>query len=268
MARQSRSIRVINILEAVAGADHPLRPADLMEACDLPKATVHRICALLTERDYLRQPIGGRGLVPGPRLLDLANAVLANQSFGAVRHAVLESLAREVGETCNIAIPSSTHMIYWDRVETHWPLKFQLPVGSRVPLHCTAGGKLYLSSLPAERRAKLVAHLDLEKRTANSITDPKLLEQAVRMIAEEEMGIDDEEFIDGMIAVSVPVKNEEGKLVATLAMHAPVFRMTLDEAKSHISRLRDAAARLGSDTAELRESAEQRYRELDQSRQA
>src|SRR3546814_12056739 len=67
----------------------------------------------------------------GPRLLELANAVLSHQSLGAVRHAVLEALAREVGETCNIAIPAATHMIYWDRVETHWPLKFQLSIGDR-----------------------------------------------------------------------------------------------------------------------------------------
>src|SRR3546814_17809947 len=79
---QSRSIRVLKILEAVAGADHPLRPADLMETCGLPKATVHRICALLSERGYLRQPIGARAMVPGPRLLELANAVLCHQSMG------------------------------------------------------------------------------------------------------------------------------------------------------------------------------------------
>lgn len=264
--RQSRSTRVINILEAVARADHPLRPADLMEACDLPKATVHRICGLLTDRGYLRQPIGGRGLVPGPRLFSLANEVLSHQSFNAVRHAVLESLAREVGETCNIAIPAGTHMIYWDRVETHWPLKFQLPIGSRVPLHCTAGGKLYLSTLPPDRRAKLIAQLDLDRRTSNTITDPQRLEEAVRKVAEEEMGVDDEEFIEGMIAVSVPVKGDGGRMVASLAMHAPVFRVTLDEARTHVDRLREAAKLLISELQEAREHAEAEYAQLDLAR--
>src|SRR3546814_10684873 len=102
-------------------------------------------------------------------------------------------------------------------------------------MHCTAGGKLYLSSLPAERRAKLIAELGLEKRTANTITDPRRLEEAVRQVADEETGVDEEEFIDGMIAVSVPVKDEAGRMVASLAMHAPVFRMTLQEAKAHRS---------------------------------
>src|SRR3546814_19568276 len=56
-----------------------------------------------------------------------------------------------------------------------------------------------------------------------------------------------------MIAVSVPVKDEAGRMVASLAMHAPVFRMTLQAAKAHVGRLREAAKRLGD---ELRESKE------------
>src|SRR3546814_1711827 len=99
-------------------------------------------------------------------------------------------------------------MIYWDRVETHWPLKFQLSIGSRVPLHCTAGGKLYLSSLPAERRATLIAEPGLEKRTAHTITDPRRLEEAARQVAAEETGVDDEELIDGMRAVTLAVQEE------------------------------------------------------------
>src|SRR3546814_15471794 len=104
-------------------------------------------------------------------------------------------------------------MIYWDRVETHWPLKFQLSIGSRVPLHCTAGGKLYLSRLPAERRAKLIAELGLEKRTPHTITDPRRLEEAVREVADEETGVGEEGFIDGRSAVSVHVKDDAGSRV-------------------------------------------------------
>src|SRR3546814_16763306 len=101
-------------------------------------------------------------------------------------------------------------MIYWDRVETHWPLKFKLSTGSRVPLHCTAGGKLYLSSLPAERRAKLIADHGLVKRTAHTITDPRRLEEAARQMADDGTGVDEAEFSAGVIAVSVPVLVEAG----------------------------------------------------------
>ena len=64
-----------------------------------------------------------------------------------VRQTVLNALAEDVGETCNIAMPERHAMVYLDRVETKWPLRIQLPVGTEVPFHCTASGKMYLSSL-------------------------------------------------------------------------------------------------------------------------
>jgi len=65
---------------------------------------------------------------------------------------IFERLANTTGETCGIAIPDGTEMIYFDRVQSNWPLQIYLPVGSRTPLWCTSSGKLYLSSLPREQR--------------------------------------------------------------------------------------------------------------------
>ena len=48
------------------------------------------------------------------------------------------------------ALPDREAMVYIERVQTEWPLRIQLPIGTRVPFHCTASGKMYLSTL--ERR--------------------------------------------------------------------------------------------------------------------
>ena len=251
MPRQSRSIRVLKILEAVAASDRPLRSTDIMEACDLPKATVHRICSLLCERGFLRQQLGGRGLVTGPNLTSLAHTALASQSTNAFRHAVLESVAKRTGETCNLAAPDGTAMIYWDRVETEWPLKVQMPIGTRVPFYCSASGKMYLSSLAPERRRRLIGTLELEQRTPNSITDPERLERELERISEAQFSTDDQEFSESMIAVAVPVTDFTGRLFATLSIHAPVFRMSLDAAMTHVELLRAAAAELGTDADDV-----------------
>lgn len=249
MPRQSRSIRVIKILEAVASADRPMRAADLMDVCNLPKATVHRICRLLVERNYLRPQIGGNGLLPGHELVNLAHTTLASQAVNALRHTVLELVARKTGETCNLARPDGAAMVYWDRVEAQWPLIVQMPIGTRVPLHCSASGKLYLSSLPVKRRLQLIRKLDLVPRTPKTITVPEKLERELERIASEQVATDDEELAENMIAVAVPVQDSAGRLFATLSIHAPVFRMTLDEAKTHLELLREAARELGSDLA-------------------
>lgn len=228
-------------------ADRPMRVADLMTACDLPKATVHRICGLLGEQGYLRQQIGIRGLVPGRKLIDFANLVLASQSHNLFRHTVLEQVARRVGETCNIAVPDGTSMVYWDRVETEWPLRHQLPIGVHVPLHCTANGKLYLSTLSKKQRRGLLNEAGLERNTPNTITDIDELDGILSEISATGLSTDNEEFIEGMIAVAVPITDKLGRFVAGLAIHAPRVRMSLEEAISHADVLRAAAQELGSD---------------------
>jgi DNA-binding IclR family transcriptional regulator len=96
-------------------------------------------------------------------------------------------------------------MIYLERVETDWPLRVQLPIGSRVPLHCTASGKLYLSSLNNDQLTLLLQALDTSAVTKNTISDFDALSIELSRIRNRGYAEDNEEFIDGMVAISVPV---------------------------------------------------------------
>jgi DNA-binding IclR family transcriptional regulator len=118
----------------------------------------------------------------------------------------------------------------------------QLPVGTRVPLYCTASGKLYLAMLPEADRGRLLKGLKPQRHTPNTKTDLAALGRALAEIRAEEVGIDDEEFLEGMVAVAVPVKDAQGRVCATLAMHGPTLRISIASARMHIPTLRRAAA--------------------------
>ena len=184
--------------------------------------------------------------MPGNRLHDIAVGVLAHSRFRTQRHAILQRLSEEIGESCNIAYPDGTHMTYTDRVETQWPLRLQIAVGTRVPLHCTASGKLYLSSLPKSKREAMVATLDLKAITKNTISDPAILLQAVEKIRKDQISIDNEEYIDGIIAIAVPITDNQGRFYNSVALQAPVFRMPLQSAREYIPLLREAANKLST----------------------
>ncbi len=239
-------LRVLTILERVVEVETATTPSALASHLGLPKASAYRLCQLLEQEQLLTRDLDGSGLVAGPRLRRLAINVLGSHSLRAARQAILESVAAEIGETCNITVPDGTSMVYQDRVESAWPLRIQLPVGSRVPLHCTASGKLFLSSLPSARRRRLVARIALEPHTANTITEPTALEAALKRIRSDGVGIDDEEFLDGMVAVAVPIKDPQGRLCATLATHGPAQRMSVARARAHIPTLQRAAAELSA----------------------
>jgi DNA-binding IclR family transcriptional regulator len=242
--RGSAIQRALAVLEGVAGADRPISATELNGALDLPKATVHRLCRMLEREGFLQRELDGKRFVPGPRLNRLALSVIAGSGLRAERHAILHAVSTEIGETCNVTVPDGSEMHYVDRVETHWPLRLQFPIGTRVPLHCTASGKLFLSSLPNARRKRLLTRLALDRRTARTLTEPATLEAALMRIRKEQLGTDDEEFVDGMVAVAVPVTDPRGRLIATLATHAPRQRMTLEAARRHLPALRRAAAQL------------------------
>ena len=170
--------------------------------------------------------------------------VLGSSTLLLERQLVLQTLSEKTGETCNLTVPDGAEMLYLDRVETAWPLRISMPVGSRVPLHCTASGKLYLSQLATRERRRLVSTLSLEYFTNNTITDGDVLMDELKNVRKEKVGIDDQEFVDGMVAIAVPINDTMGRICATLAIHGPMPRLTLDKAMDHLPALREAAGRL------------------------
>jgi len=248
--RGSTIHRVLDILDTVAAAGKPISATEINEELNLPKATAHRLCAELETQGYLLKKINGKNYTPGNRLHEMAVGVLSHSRFRAQRHAILEALSRKVGETCNIAYADDLRMAYSDRVETERALKLTFPIETRVPLHCTASGKLFLASLTIKKCKAVIANLDLEAITKNTISDPDKLLQAIKFVRDNHYSIDNEELFEGMIAVAVPITDKAGRFYSSLAIQAPQFRFSLEDAKRSIPLLREAAAELSTLTEE------------------
>lgn len=238
------TLRLLIVLEEVARAGRPLTPTEANAHLGLPKPTIHRLFATLEAEGFLQRDLDGATYSPGRRLRILATGVLSSLRVRMARLAVLNALAEEIGETCNIVLPDRDAMIYLDRVETKWPLRIQLPVGSRVPFHCTASGKMYLSSLNDGHLKSYLRAAPFEARTVRTLTTAKEIRREVARTRERGFSVDDEEFMDGMVAVAVPIDDGRGRFLSALAFHAPTQRLSLTEAENHRERLKKAAADL------------------------
>jgi len=239
-------LRGLAMLEQVAQAQRPISATEIIEKINLPKPTVNRILLQLEEEGYLqREPIKRRYL-PGPRSQQMVLSVMSNEALGAPRHSILQALSDEIGETCNCTILDGNQTVYFDRVEANWPYRIQLPVGTRLPLHCTASGKLFLAYMKPKQRQRLIDAAPLKRYTDRSITDPDLLLKELEKIKQDGVGIDDQEFMDGMVAISVPVINANNDICFTLAVHAPTVRKSLESLRQYLPSLRKAAAAMAS----------------------
>jgi IclR family acetate operon transcriptional repressor len=237
--------RVMQIIEAVAKAERPLSPADLAIFLHIPKPSIHRLLNQLEDDGFVQTTLRGL-IIPGIRMHGVAWGVLHSERFSATRRAIIEQLTEQIGETCGIAIPKGTEMVYYDRVQSDWPLQLNLQVGSHTPAWCTASGKLYLSSLPKQRRQKMISHLPLRQYARNTIVDSEKLETELLAIKSRKISTDNEEFVDGMVGCSVPILDSDNKLCACLFIHAPLLRKSLDQLIDFSDVLWAAALELGS----------------------
>ncbi|GGC09592.1 IclR family transcriptional regulator [Marinobacterium zhoushanense] len=239
----SSILRVLEIIEAIANASKPMTPTELAKQLDIPKATGHRLIQTLEKEGFLQTNMRGF-VVPGARLHQAALGIIYAGRYKAQRRAILEHLSNAVGETCGIAIPDGTEMLYFDRVQTNWPLQINLPVGSHTPSWCTASGKLYLANLPLAQRRLMLEKLPIQRLSRNTLTDPEELLDELAHIEQQGLAVDNEEFIDGMVACAVPVRDALGRLIACLFTHAPVIRCSLEDLLQFEPQLREAAAQL------------------------
>ncbi|MEL6608808.1 MAG: IclR family transcriptional regulator [Pseudomonadota bacterium] len=240
------NLRLLLLIEEVAKDGVPISPAALVARLGLPKPTVHRLLSTAEAEGFLQRDVDGRSYGPGHRLRRLSGNTLSSQRVRTERLMIMKSLAEKVGETCNLAAPGRYGMVYLDRVETHWPLRIQLPAGTQVPFHCTASGKMYLSSLRAEKLRRFLEFTTLEPETRHTVTNPDALVSEVSDTRSRGYSTDNEEFMDNMCALAVPIRDDKGRLLTTLSIHAPIQRQSLEQLKTHLPDLFEARDQLES----------------------
>lgn len=246
-AMPTATTRCFAILNLVAHSPTAIDVADVIETLALPKATAYRLVDGLVSLGYLVREPARKRLTVGFKLTDLAFSTMRASMREAGRHAVLRRLAHRVNETCNIGAMLNGEIVYLDRVEAeHWPLRLHFETGSRVPLHATAIGKLYLALVPSRLRRTLLRNIDLRCFTPNTIMDGAALEIELKRIRKERVSFDREEFLTGVICAAVPITRKNGELLAGVAVQAPSARLSLEQARKHLPALRQAAAELSS----------------------
>jgi IclR family transcriptional regulator, acetate operon repressor len=250
------TMRLFALLELVASKDQFVSLQGLVEETGMPKPTLHRMLAQLESAGLLFRQPDGRHYGTGTRLRRLAENLLLNATQHGARHAVLRHLVEEVGESCNLTALSGNEVIYLDRVETPEPLRFYLRPGSRVPVHCSASGKMILSQLGPSQRRKLLAHAPLPQHTQNTITDLDVLDGELRRARRDGFALDDEEFLPGLVCVAVLVPGGTGRSNMCVAVQAPVMRVTTEKALQMLPALQRAAAAIADIEAEGAADAE------------
>lgn len=238
------TMRLFALLEVIAAKDQRYALQDLVEETGLPKPTLHRMLQQLESAGLLRREGDSRLYGIGTRLRRLAENLLLNDSHHGARHAVLRHLVEEIGESCNLTALAGSEVVYLDRVETAAPLRFYLHPGSRVPVHCSASGKIFLAQMTPAQRRRLLANVPLEAYTPKTLTELEQIEREVQRVRKDGFALDDEEFLPGLLCIAALVPSENGPSNLCVAVQAPVMRLDVGKAKQLLPALQRAAQAL------------------------
>ena len=95
---------------------------------------------------------------------------------------------------------------------------------------------------------RILEKLDLARFTDNTITDLAALEDELKSIRKRGYAINNQEFHEGIISVAVPIIRGE-RVIAGLAMHAPLARLSIDQAAVNVPVLNRYAEGFAADFA-------------------
>ncbi len=229
------------LLDLVAEANTPLRFAELLRQSDLPKPTFARILRTLIAFGLVRHDADKGSYNLGPRFLELSHRVWDTFNLSSAAIPELERLSTELGETVALCRLDGGMVQYLEE-RSGDGLGVRVDTGRRVPLHCTAAGKVLLAFQdPASGRA-LIDRLSLERFTTETITGRTQLQADLTLTRARGYAVSYEEHLTGVNSVAAPIAGRDGTPIGALVALGPSSR--LDAGHIHpVGRELIAAAR-------------------------
>ena len=234
--------RAAAILEILA-RDGEAGVTEVARELDVHKSTASRLLAALDRRELVSQDAARGKFRLGLGIVRLAGAATRRLDVVQESRPVGRALAREVGETVNLAILADRDALYLDQVAGPAALSPHNWAGQRIPLHATSDGKVLLAYLTDAERARCLTP-PLRRFTSCTITAVAAFPPLLAQVREHGFATAVNEFEDGLTAIAAPVRNAEGNVVASVSASGPSFRIPADRIPAVAGSVRRAATEI------------------------
>jgi IclR family KDG regulon transcriptional repressor len=213
------------ILSAFDGEHTERGVSEIAQATGLHKATAHRIIMTLLNCGFLERTADGERFRLGLRLVELGLGALRRLDFRRAAFPYMQQLVERFNETCDLGIFDRGQVLYVEVVHSEHALTVAARVGRHLPAHCTASGRVFLAFLPPEVVEPILS-APLTAYTEKTITSPAWFQEELEATRQRGYGLDDEEFEVGIRAISAPIRNVDGNVIAAMSMLGPSNRLT------------------------------------------
>jgi DNA-binding IclR family transcriptional regulator len=238
----------LSVMELVV-TEGPLGLGDLARDLQLPKRTLHRICAILVDRGWAIRDEQGR-YEPGVRAIGLGSRAADLPIITGFRTAVSGLMTRH-DETICLAVLDGRESVFVAIEETSQPVRLQTWVGRRAPAFASASGRVILASRRPEAVSAEYGGRPLIRPTGQRLRSVSELHEILDRVRVDGYAENHEETAAGLYTASVPIVNETGTVLAAMTICVPTSRMDADRRKRILADLIAAGEALSRDVAWL-----------------
>lgn len=234
--------RGVQVLRAFGGHDAAVSVAELARRVELPRHVVRRILLTFEHVGYVRAVNGQWTLTA--RILELGSGYFSASSLPEIAYPVMGEVVTRTGETCSIGVLDGAQVIHVARVEERRPLPDAVRVGTRLPAHATAVGRVLLAELDEPELERYLALGARERFTASTIVEADALRTHLELVRKRGFDLSIEELHPGMVAAAVPIL-VDGGAVGALTLSSTTARTDPDALERlTVPVLRDAAQQI------------------------
>jgi IclR family transcriptional regulator, KDG regulon repressor len=231
--------RALDIMEYLSEKKKACGVTEISNAVGLHKSTVHRLLNTLMNRGYVEKDIDSDNYMVGKRVLMLGSSVLDRMDVRTVARPYIRRLSEKTNEVVHLSILDGDEAVYIEKVESfkQSSVRMNSQIGKRVPLYCTAVGKILLSSMKEEQVLNLLKGKDMHKFTNNTIDTVEGYLKELEKVRKVGYSTDEMEHEEGIRCIAAPIYDRKGKITASVSISGPIFHMTeerMPEIKSEL----------------------------------
>jgi IclR family pca regulon transcriptional regulator len=206
--------RGLHVISAFDEQHRQMTLSDVARAIDLPRATVRRSLATLVALGYLE--VDGRLFRLTPRILKLAIAYLSSDPVPSILQPVCERLCRQVGASCSVAVRDGQEAVMIARAVPTRPASVGLGVGYRLPVFCSALGRVLASAMPDTELDAFLAQLKPVRFTRQTVVAKPEIRRLILDARRKGYALADQEAEVGIRSIAVPLVRFDGRAVAAI----------------------------------------------------
>jgi len=253
--------KIVDILDYLSDVERDVGITELSLKLNLPKSTVHRILKNLSKYSIVEKENDTSRYKIGLRLLKYSNSLLRSFDLRKIVKPILKKVCDKTQETAFLTVWRNEQGICIDSISSNRSANTHLfvEIGKEMPFHCTASSEVLLANQPIEDIRRIINKNPLLKYTPNTITDPGKLIINLLEIKDKGYAICNEELEEGIKAIAAPIKNIDGKAMASITITGLAKRMSSDNIeeliKIVIDSTREISEKLGYKEENILENA-------------